>query len=67
VAALRAKVAAILASGAYEPGTLYVLRDAESLERARASHDPARSAILRADGYRVLAPGWRTRHDSMPR
>jgi Family of unknown function (DUF6311) len=61
VAALRAKVAAILASGAYEPGTLYVLRDADSLDRARASHDPARDAILRADGYWVLATGWRAR------
>jgi hypothetical protein len=67
VAALRAKVAAILTSGAYEPGTLYVLRDAESLELARASHDPARDAVLRADGYWVLAPGWRARHDVAPR
>jgi hypothetical protein len=60
-AALRAKVAEVLRSGAYEPGTLYILRDAESLALAEASHDPARDAILTADGYRVLAPGWRAR------
>ncbi|MBX6742637.1 MAG: hypothetical protein IRY87_11410 [Acetobacteraceae bacterium] len=62
VAALRAKTAASLASGDYEPGTLYVLRDAESLALARASHDPARDLILQADGYWVLAPGWISRH-----
>ncbi len=60
-AALRAKMAEVLRSGAYEPGTLYILRDAESLALARASHDPARDAILEADGYRVLAPGWQAR------
>ncbi|MBL6457478.1 hypothetical protein JMJ55_19275 [Belnapia sp. T6] len=60
-AALRAKTAGILRSGAYEPGTLYVLRDAASLDLARASHDPARDAILQADGYWLLAPGWRLR------
>jgi hypothetical protein len=58
VSALRARVAAALRSGDYEPGTLYVLRDAETLALARASHDPARGdRILRADGYWVLAPG----------
>jgi hypothetical protein len=61
IAALRAKVARSLASGAYEPGTLYLLRDAESLALARASHDPARDLILQADGHWVLAPGWRER------
>lgn len=61
VAALRARMAAILASGAYEPGTLYVLRDADSLARARASHDPTRDAILHVDDYWVLAPGWLAR------
>jgi hypothetical protein len=61
VAALRARMAEILASGAYEPATLYVLRDADSLARAQASHDPARDAILRVDDYWVLAPGWRAR------
>ena len=58
IAALRAKVAAILRSGAYEPGTLYVLRDAEGLALARASHDPSRDLLLQADGLWVLAPGW---------
>lgn len=59
--ALRSRMADILATGAYEPGTLYVLRDADSLTRARASLDPARDAILDVDGYRVLAPGWLVR------
>lgn len=61
IAALRRRTATILASGAYEPGTLYILRDAASLDLARASHDPARDAILQADGYWVLAPGWQAR------
>jgi hypothetical protein len=61
VASLRARMAEILASGAYEPATLYVLRDADSLARARASHDPARDAILHVDDYWVLAPGWLAR------
>jgi hypothetical protein len=59
--ALRHKVAGILGSGRYEPGTLYVLRDAESLALARQSLDPARDALVRADDYWVLAPGWVTR------
>ena len=64
VAALRAKVAGSLASGTYEPGTLYLLRDAESLALARASHDPVRDLLLQADGHWVLAPGWRERQPS---
>ena len=59
--ALRLKVASILRSGRYEPGTLYVLRDAESLALARQSADPARDVIVRADDYWVLAPGWSSR------
>lgn len=66
VAALRAKVAGSLASGDHEPGTLYLLRDAESLALARASHDPARDLILQADGHWVLAPGWRERRSPRP-
>jgi hypothetical protein len=62
LAALRAKVAGILGSGPYEPGTLYVLRDTNSLALAQASHDPSRDLILQADGYWVLAPNWRERH-----
>lgn len=58
VAALRAKVAESLASGDYEPRTLYLLRDAESQALARASHDPARDLLLLADNHWVLAPGW---------
>ena len=59
LAALRAKVAEVLRSGAYEPGTLYVLRDEASLALARPSHDQARDMLLEADGFWVLAPGWR--------
>jgi hypothetical protein len=66
VAALRANVAGSLASGAYEPGTLYLLRDAESLALARASHDPTRDVILQADGHWVLAPGWQERRSLRP-
>jgi hypothetical protein len=61
VDALRRRMAEVLASGAYEPATLYVLRDVESLARARASHDPARDAIVQVDGYWVLAPGYLAR------
>ena len=64
--ALRSKVAAILRSGRYEPGTLYVLRDAESLALARQSLDPARDAIVRADDYWILAPGWLSRDVAAP-
>lgn len=60
-AALTARVREELRTGRYEPGTLYVLRDAPSREVARASHDPARDAVIEADGYVVLAPGWRAR------
>lgn len=61
VAALRTRMAEVLGSGVYEPATLYVLRDAASLALARASHNPARDAILQVDGYWVLAPGWLAR------
>jgi len=66
LSALQAKVKTILHSGAYEPRTLYVLRDEESLALARASNDPARDLILQADGYWVLAPGWRQRQPHSP-
>ena len=58
LAALRAKVAEVLRGGAYEPGTLYVLRDDATQALAHASHDPARDLLLEADGFWVLAPGW---------
>jgi hypothetical protein len=56
--ALQAKVAAILTLGTFEPGTLYVLRDAASLAMASASHVAGRDLILQADGYWILAPWW---------
>jgi hypothetical protein len=59
LAALRAKVAEILRGGAYEPDTLYILRDETSQALAQASHDPARDLLMEVDGLWVLAPGWR--------
>ncbi len=58
VDALRGRVAADLFSGRHEPGTLYVLRDRESLIRAEFGRDRARDALLLIDGLVVLAPGW---------
>ena len=58
VAALRAAIAARLTEGRPEPGTLYVLRDAESLRQAEAGLRPGRDVIHRADGLVVLAPDW---------
>lgn len=58
VARLRAEVAARLFSGAHEPGTLYVLRDRESLIRADFGRDRERDPILLLDGLVVLVPGW---------
>jgi uncharacterized protein DUF6311 len=58
LAALREKVAEVLRSGAYEPDTLYVLRDETSQALAQASHDPARDLLLEVDGLWVLAPRW---------
>ena len=66
MAVLRAKMTMVLGSGAYEAGTLYVLRDDESLALARASFDPSRDLILQTDGYWVLAPGWRQRQPPSP-
>jgi hypothetical protein len=58
VAALRAKTAAILRTGDFEPATLYVLRDEASLALARASLVPGRDLLLQADRLWVLAPRW---------
>ncbi len=57
---LRAEMTERLGSGRYEPATLYVLRDADTMALARASHDPARDLFARFDGIDVLAPGWFT-------
>ena len=58
LATLQAKVAEALRSGAYEPGTLYILRDEASRALAQASHDPVRDLLLQVDNLWVLAPGW---------
>lgn len=58
VARLRRQVAGLLFSGTHEPGTLYVLRDRESLIRADFGRDRARDPILLLDGLVVFAPGW---------
>ena len=59
MASLRETMARRLATGDYEPGTLYVLRDAPSRERARQGMNPAHDLLTRVDGLDVLAPGWR--------
>ena len=58
VAALVPRVAALLRDGRHEPGTLYILRDAESLALAQAGMNPARDLLTRVGGVDVLAPGW---------
>jgi hypothetical protein len=62
LAALREKVAEVLRSGAYEPDTLYVLRDETSQALAQASYDPTRDLLREVEGFWVLAPGWHLRH-----
>jgi hypothetical protein len=58
VTRLRGHVAEKLFSGAHEPGTLYVLRDRDSLIRADFGRDRARDPILLLDGLVVFVPGW---------
>jgi hypothetical protein len=55
---LRADVAGRLERGDYEPGVLYVLRDAATVELARAGMQDGRDLLIRADGLDVLAPDW---------
>lgn len=47
-----------LATGEYEPDSLYVLGDDTMLAAARAGMDPARDLLEQFDGVWVLAPGW---------
>lgn len=58
VRALNAGTLHRLASGQYEPGSLYVLGDDAMLAAARAGMDPARDLLARFDEVWVLAPGW---------
>ena len=58
IAELRRTIAAQLFTGAHEPGTLYVLRDRDTLIRADFGRDRARDPILLIDGLVVFAPGW---------
>lgn len=55
---LRAEVSNRLSRGDYEPGVLYVLRDAATAELARGGMQEGRDRLLRADGFDVLAPDW---------
>ncbi|MCS6892807.1 MAG: DUF6311 domain-containing protein [Rhodovarius sp.] len=64
VAQRNAQTAAELGSGAYEPGSLYVLGDEGALALARASHDPARDLLAEFNLVWVLAPGWHQRDRS---
>jgi hypothetical protein len=61
VEALNAGTLARLREGRHEPGSLYALGGEETLEAARAGHDPARDLIAQFDGVWVLAPGWHAR------
>ena len=56
--ALQDRVLRALGRGSYEPGTLYMLRDAVALELARQGMDPTRDLLAVVDGMDVLAPGW---------
>jgi len=58
VRALQDRVLHALARGRHEPGTLYMLRDAVSLDLARQGMDPTRDLLAQIDGMDVLAPGW---------
>jgi hypothetical protein len=58
VTTLRETIAAALAAGRYEAGTLYVLRNRAMLAVAAASHDPERDLLAEVDGLIVLAPDW---------
>ncbi|WP_270935808.1 DUF6311 domain-containing protein [Falsiroseomonas oryzae] len=55
--ALLAKGEQELASGRFDPDTLYVLDDA-SARLAAASIDRSRDLLVELDGLNVLAPGW---------
>jgi len=58
IEALRRTVAAQLFSGRHEAGTLYVLRDRDTLKRADFGRDRERDPMLLIDGLVVLVPGW---------
>jgi hypothetical protein len=53
-----------VATGAFDPNTLYVL-DAPSAAAAAAAIDPASDLLIRLDSLNVLAPGWLL-HSPMP-
>jgi hypothetical protein len=55
---LRMSVIAALDAARREPGTLYVLRDEESLAIVAARFDPSRDLLQPIDGLMVFAPGW---------
>jgi hypothetical protein len=56
---LQEDIAARLAQGRPEPGTLYVLRDAQAQAQARAGFREGRDGWFVVDGLQVLAPDWR--------
>ncbi|NKC32962.1 DUF6311 domain-containing protein [Falsiroseomonas selenitidurans] len=58
IEALNARTLADLAAGRWEPGTLYVLRDAATEALVRPRLDPARDLLGQRDGLTVFAPGW---------
>lgn len=58
VARHNADIAADLAAGNWEEGTLYVLRDEATRARVAARLDPTRDQLAMHDGFLVFAPGW---------
>lgn len=58
---LRMRVTEELDAGRWEAGTLYVLRDEQSIAIVGARFDPARDLLRRIDGLMVFAPGWHAR------
>lgn len=58
VEALNTRVRAALEAGAWEPGTLYILRDDALRGQVDARRDPARDLLAEVDGITVFAPGW---------
>ncbi|WP_305669516.1 DUF6311 domain-containing protein [Falsiroseomonas sp.] len=58
LATLRRQTLAAFEQGQWEPGTLYVLRDAATRELVAARADPARDLVGEHDGLWVFAPGW---------
>ena len=58
VGALDARLRQDIAVGAWDPDTLYILRDQAMREMVAARADPLRDLLATVDGITVFAPGW---------